>query len=152
MTGQRVVFRHPCGCVEIVGAQLLRAQACTIHVAGGNVVDADSIARAFGAEFATDVDAYDRGPLAFLEHRTRERELAGELEAIAAGDGLAAARALGYPPLELVLVQSSLLCIREALRYCSTRVARLALERALAELEAAERDLTRNVGHGARRG
>jgi len=54
---------------------------------------------------------------------------------------------------ELRSVQTAQLLLRELLSAgASTLLAQQSIARALAELEAAERDLLRNVGHGSRRG
>lgn len=81
-------------------------------------------------------------------------ELAGELSSERAGELADALDALtGLEPFELAAVHGALVLLREALRVgASTLLAQQAIARAIAELEAAERDLTRNAGHGARRG
>jgi hypothetical protein len=83
-----------------------------------------------------------------LEHAA---ELAGELRALELADTLESLA--GLESMELAATRGARVLVLEVMqRGVTSRVALLALERALAELEAAIRELEKLEGHGVRRG
>ncbi len=127
------VIELECGCIErvdvaaLAGRVEVKSGGCGVH---GPEPDAD------------------------LEHAAElAGELAGELEgAVDAGRGDAGER-WQPEPFALACVNGARTLVLELMNRhgVSSRVARLALERALAELEAALRELEKLEGHGVRR-
>jgi hypothetical protein len=107
------------------------------------------------------------GAIAELALTGRWAELVAELEQIVSSDDARAIKyafelvryplelehpAWSYPPLELTLIRGARQVVDACAGRTHSRVAELALGRASAELQAAELELAKLEGHGARRG